>query len=257
MTAPFGRAQVAALKQLSALWLGRPLVLIGATAIKCHLATPRGTVDLDLTLGVSLDDYPAGLEGVDGWARRAGRPHERIGPGGVLVDVIPAGERHLRAGFLEWPGMRRMNLAGMGHAFTRNHVQSIDADLEIRVADLPVLALLKVVAYLDRPTERERDLEDLAHVIEWYGEDDERRWSDEVVDLQLEYESVGAYLLGRDLAEFVTALERTCLENFISMARDDAVGTGSRLCRVGPVRWRSDAVMLGRIAALERGLAAP
>ncbi len=37
MKAPFSRAQVAALEQLAQLWVGRPFVLIGASAIKCQL----------------------------------------------------------------------------------------------------------------------------------------------------------------------------------------------------------------------------
>jgi hypothetical protein len=51
--------------------------------------------------------------------------------------------------------------------------------------------------------------------------DDERRLSDEVVEPQVPYDLVGAFLLGRDLAEFVIARDRANVERFVALARSD------------------------------------
>ena len=48
-----------------------------------------------------------------------------------------------------------------------NHAKRIAVfeQFTLRVAPIPVLAILKIVAYQDRPQERERDLADLAYIL--------------------------------------------------------------------------------------------
>ncbi len=57
------------------------------------------------------------------------------------------------------------------------------------VAPLHVLAVLKMVAYLDRPDVREKDLCDLAHIMhEYTATDSDRRYSAEVPDDLTEFD---------------------------------------------------------------------
>ncbi len=50
------------------------------------------------------------------------------------------------------------------HAGPREGVAfDVDEGLSVPIAPVPVIAVLKMISYLDRPAERERDLRDLAH----------------------------------------------------------------------------------------------
>ena len=61
------------------------------------------------------------------------------------------------------------------------------------VAAIPVLALLKMTAFIDKPVERARDLADLARILEGYLEDyDERRFGSEIIELGIEFEATNA-----------------------------------------------------------------
>jgi predicted nucleotidyltransferase len=191
---PFSVEQLEALHTLRSLCYPHiPFVLVGASAIHCHRPTPRGTRDLDVTLAVSLGELPAGLQRAPGWRRHHRHAHEWIGPGDVSVDLVPAGPSLLAQGHLLWPGGYRMNLAGFERAFAQARPMTLTPTLTVDVASLAAIALLKMVAFLDRPDVRERDLEDLAYLLHDYvPEDDERRWSDELLALQLEFDQVSA-----------------------------------------------------------------
>ena len=60
-----------------------------------------------------------------------------------------------------------------------------------------MLALLKMVSYLDQRRARRKDLEDVAAIMHAYEETGERRFSDEAMDAAVDYTEAGAYLLGR------------------------------------------------------------
>jgi len=197
----------------------------------------RRTSDLDLVIAVEREALPAGLDAQDGWTRDPRNEQEWHGPGGVRVDIIPAGGNLLAVGFLEWESGQRMSLAGMRHALSTSLPTPIGGDVAIPVAPLHTLALLKTIAYLDRPLDRERDLEDLAYILEEYVDvDDERRYS-EVVPPELEFEARPAFLLGYDLAPLLDAGERRSVDDFARLALGEADDpTTSRLLRNGPPR---------------------
>ncbi|MFH0899871.1 MAG: hypothetical protein V2A73_04505 [Pseudomonadota bacterium] len=258
---PFGPAQTEALHSLADIWRDTAFVLIGAAALQCHLPAMRGTADLDITVAASMDAFPSSLLSA-GWFRNPRIEYEWCSPGGAKIDLIPAGPAHLQAGFLQWPSSgRRMNLAGLRHAFSHN--QSIDlspAGAAISVADLSVLALLKIVAYLDRPSERRRDLGDLALILEEYlACDDVRRWQDDVIAARIPYDCASSFVLGRNLAAFVDGDEQTAIRTFLGKLRDenDPHASQTRMLHASPPSW-SGAIesLLTRLDALERGLEA-
>lgn len=61
-----------------------------------------------------------------------------------------------------------MSVVGFCLALERRLPIAIAPDLTIDVAPLAAVALLKMVAYQDRPHDRERDLEDIGHLLEEY-----------------------------------------------------------------------------------------
>ena len=169
MNPPFSQAQIAALRQLDRLWSpATRFVLIGATAIRCQRAFDRTTYDIDITVAVSLDQMSAGLDTLPGWSQHSRKEHTWHGPDRVDVDVLPSGPDLLAAGQIEWKDGHVMSLIGFEHALSNTVEIALARDLSIAVATLPVVALLKMVAYLDRPHERRRDLTDIGFLLEEY-----------------------------------------------------------------------------------------
>ena len=258
---PFTDAQIAALRSLSALWPRTAWCMIGASALACQLDLSwRQTGDIDLILAVDLDAFPAGLDKLAGWSRHQTREHEWHGPGRVQVDLLPAGAGLLRQGRITWQSGHQMSLLGMRHAMAHAVPVRFASDLSVRVAPLRVIALLKMVAYLERPHERERDLEDIGQILEDYvPADDPRRFGDEVPET-IAFECRPAFLLGRDLAPLLDESERAVTGRFIERLR--GVGTDttrSRIKQKGPDRWRvgdvdSDAQLDAVVDAFQAGL---
>lgn len=256
MTA-FTEEQVSALRTVDRLWAGRQFVLIGASALACFMEVGwRATQDLDLLLVASLDNYPAGLDQIPGWRRDALLEHRWLSPEGVRLDVIPAGDRLLAQGELVWSESAfRMSLVGVRLALEENLAVAVSNELTVQVAPVPVVALLKVAAFLDRPNERQRDLEDLTHILDKYPNSrDERRFSDEVFELGLSYEEAGPFVLGHQLGSLANEEETELLHRFISQVHRN-VELQARMARLGPARWqgRPDEIVT-RIAAFEKGI---
>jgi predicted nucleotidyltransferase len=215
----------------------------------------RATVDIDLTLAVSLDEY-LDQTLAPGWRRDHRMEHRWYSPGGDIVDIIPAGPELLRQGEVRWPGTgHRMSLTGVRLAFERGLPVPVATDLTVMVAPIPVITILKIAAYHDRPAERERDLVDLAYILTEYSPED--RFSDEVFELGLSYEEVAPFLLARKISEMVNEIERAEVERFVQEASDeDALsGVQVKLLTLGPPSWKRDPDELSRcIRAFGLGL---
>lgn len=256
---PFRPAQVAALRTLAELWKDRPFSLVGAAALRCQLDLRwRRTEDLDISLAVSIDEYPGGLDGVPGWSRHPRHEHEWHGPDAVYVDLLPAGPGLLKAGKVVWPRSGFvMNLAGFRHAFAQARPLVIEPGLTIPVAPVHVIALLKMISYLDRPAQRERDLIDLGYMLDEYlNPRDNRRYSDRLVASGVDHEDQGAFALGDDVGGLVDAAERGLVERFLDEAESDGSLTQVRMVDKGPRRWDRDcAPLLRLVTAFRRGLA--
>jgi predicted nucleotidyltransferase len=254
----FTSDQCQALRQLAELWSDTKFCLIGASALACQIDLPRQTGDLDVSVSVSLDELAAGLPRLEGWKRNAKNEHEWLSPAGVKVDVLPAGPSLMAAGEIVWPGTgARMNLTGMRLALATDNTFEVEAGLSIRVAPVPVIAVLKMISYLDRPADRERDLQDLALILENHvPAGDDRRFAPEVLDAGIPFEHASAYLLGHDLSELVNERERRAVDDFLARARDAGhpSATQARMARLGPSSWNQDPdELLARIDAFMQG----
>ena len=256
---PFGRGEINALRALTNALPGAEAVVVGATALRCHMPMGwRTSEDLDLSVTVSVEDAIAAIDRLPGWTHDPRQEQRWHTPAGVAVDIVPASPDAMARGYLEWPKTGfRMSLVGMRLAFERGVDLSVEPDLTVRVIPLHVVAVLKIVAYIDRPGAREKDLGDLAHVLHGYvGPDSERRYSSEVPDDLTEFDDIAPYLLGRDVGSVVNVAERSWVSDFVARVRDPARGTSllSRLALRGPLAWRNPDAVLQRILAFERGL---
>ena len=241
--------QLAALRDVRAVWPDADLFLIGAQALAAHIdMSHRHTEDLDLAVAVSLAEFPAELPHRSGWEQHPKRTHHFISPCGESVDIVPAGPDLRSSGTLEWPDGHTMSLVGFDLAFAHADAMRWD-DVELLLPSAPTLAL-KMRAWLDRPVEREKDLRDLAQLFQQHvGEDDARRWEDEVPE-DLDFEVVSAFLLGRDLAAICDALHRPHLTLFFERLRPAKLAAAT-------TAWVSDPWVRAHrtLLALRRGLA--
>jgi len=243
--------QMRAVETLSELWPEHRLVIIGATAIGHHIGLPhRGTKDLDLVVTLELDEFPGVLAELEGWTQAEGMEHRFTAPDGLRLDILPAGPKLVARGYVDWPSGHRMSLLGMDLAITHAELAAVHVGLAVAVASAASLVVLKMVAWLDRP-ERAKDLADLSHLMELHvREDDERRFSDAMVQLGLRFEDQSPYLLGVEVRRECAPTHRLAVERFL---RDVPRG---ELAAHGPARWRVDEnVVDAALAAFERGFA--
>jgi predicted nucleotidyltransferase len=224
---PLSPEQVASVRQLQTVCdrLGAELVIIGAIALQMGLADwSRHTDDVDVAIAIDLDNFPqlTSLLQEQGWKQHGRREHRWSTPAGARLDLIPAGPTLRKAHRLEWPVSKmKMSLVGFEHVFADSVSVAIAPDLNVKIVPLPVVALLKVVAYLDNPHDRDKDIADLAAILVRHDPVDSRRFSDAVVAAHLSYEVVGAYWIGRDLRALCCAEEKILVERFISQLGDE------------------------------------
>jgi predicted nucleotidyltransferase len=239
-------------------WDAERFVVIGAAAVACHTGLWwRGTIDLDLTVASGIEAYAGDLETL-GWRRVGGAPLRWTVPDGSQVDVVPSGKELLSQGELTWPdGDGRMDLIG----FRLAHADAVSVDLaggcDVRVASLGSLVVLKMAAYLDQPWLRDSDLADIAHIMHDYPpDDDEARWSDEIVELGMQFEDVGPFLLGAQIGSLVDRKETQMIERFLSSIDDpdDRLATVHRMARRAPSGWRDPGLLLAGLTAFANGL---
>jgi predicted nucleotidyltransferase len=218
--------QVEALKTLRALCfeLGVDMVIVGAIAYRVWTGDEgRTTEDVDVAVALDLDELPSLVEKLvaHGWEQDHHSEHRWITHDGARVDLLPIGKKARQDKQLTWPlGETRMSLVGFEHVFGNPTECELAPDLRVRVVPLPVWALLKIVSYLDSPILRQKDFEDLVRLMEKHEETD-RRFSDDVLDADIDYEQAGAYLLGRDLGQLcVVADEVATVERFLRQVLD-------------------------------------
>lgn len=266
MTRDLTPEQVMALRQLRAHLPEARILLVGASALGLHVEmTWRATADLDVCVGIGIEDL-SGISSIAGWVRHPALEHRWTTPEGVVVDVVPADDAALRAGTVRWPRCgQEMSLLGFSAAFR----SAIDADVGGVTVGLPpasAIVLLKMVAYLDRPADRGKDLRDIAYTIDRpLADDDPTRFDDPAIrHLDLDYGESGAFLLGRALAGIVDADENAAVLAFLAMVEDegDRHATGVKLARGAPPAWGGElddreATLHRLIGALKLGLQLP
>ncbi len=230
---PFTPAQRAALLDLRHAWPERRIVLIGASALACQIEMRwRPTNDLDLTVVAEQAQLAVDLNAL-GWKRDKHLEHRWTSPHGVMVDALPASRVDMSAGKLTFAESGHvMNLAGFDLAFKHDVPVSLDANHHVDVATIPVVVVLKMAAWLDRPSERDRDLEDLAHVFkEYLKADDLRRWEDELIETELAYDDQSAFALGRDVGIIVADVHRRLIDRFFAAVSDGSSAAHAHFAR--------------------------
>jgi len=108
-----------------------------------------------------------------------------------------------------------MSLSGFDHVFAHPVSVQFAPDTWFLVAPPSVVALLKIVAHLDDPFRRAKDLLDLKTLLGSYESKTDRIFSDEVFAAELEdIEYAGAFLLGLDIGKISTPEDMAVVRAF-------------------------------------------
>ena len=245
-------AELTVLAQLYECWADVPCVLVGGAALALQTTPWRTTADLDLVVALGKDEFASDLDRLSGWSR--GRhEHEWIGPGSVRVDIVPARASYREQGSVTWSHGGRMSLLGVRTAFENAERMELRKGLSIAVAPLASIAVLKMVAYQDRPSERRRDLIDIAFLLDRYLSEDDDRYYSGVIEKapDLAFDETPAFVLGHDIGSMIDDREEAAVDRFLQVMEADG-HPQMELLRAGP--WRQDIEHLARrLRALRRG----
>ena len=221
-------AQRAALSELNDICRNRntEAVIIGAVAFQAFYPNrDRYTRDIDLAVALDFEDFNLMQAELSqrGWKQEQRREHRWHSPGGEVLDIIPAGMQLRQAGQITWPGSDMvMSLVGFEHVF-KSAIDMPALGTDSKVVPPVVLALLKVVAFMDDPQGREKGLSDIRELLTLYEADTDRVFSDEVFAAELgDVSLASAFLLGLDLKLLVSERERLLVEKFLGLISDEA-----------------------------------
>ncbi len=170
---------------------------------------------------------------------------------GVLVDVIPYGEALAPAGRLHLPGDIELRVEGFAHLIPRAlHIELIPG-LQVAVAPLPLYAMLKLAAYIDR--RKVKDLNGFLHCARYYEDvqDGERRYGLEHAGERTPLECGGAFLLGLDGVPYQVPSLRERLVGLLDRVVDrDGADLSEAALDAGHLptddRWREQCLQLIR-----------
>jgi predicted nucleotidyltransferase len=211
----------------------RRVVIIGAAALGHHVPLVRGTADVDLVIVAEAEEIAVLLASL-GWERDATQKQRWRDRGHNAVDVLPASASVIAAGKVTLADDERV-LSTVGFDLVLAHASDVaipGTDSNVEVASLATIVVLKMVAWLDRPDERQKDLEDLGRVFEAAIDDwDDRRWEVPLADLEHEVQS--AFFVGREVAAIARDAHRAKVDDFLAKVAKGwtaTIGAGGLVC---------------------------
>jgi predicted nucleotidyltransferase len=198
--------------------LGLAFFVVGATArdmiFELGYGLPGMRATLDRDFGVRVSSW-AEFEKLrksllaNALFKETSEVRRLVYQGQLRVDILPFGGIAGTHGEIRWPPDEDVVMSTVG--FEDAYRAALDVrvraspPLDILVASIPGLAILKLISWADRPHERQRDAIDLAFILEHYLDagNNERLFEehiDLVEDESFDYVRAGARLLGRDMA---------------------------------------------------------
>jgi len=176
------------------------------------IPTIRATLDIDFGVQVpSWDQYLKLKQGLieTGEFTETGDVQRMMFQSSLRIDLIPFGPIADNTSTIKWPPNQEIVMSILGFEESFRHSQTVrlstNPKLDIKIVTLAGLAAMKIISWKDRFPERDRDAIDLALIIQNYTDAGnlERMFSEalDLVDSEdFDYVSVGARLLGRDIA---------------------------------------------------------
>jgi predicted nucleotidyltransferase len=227
----------------------RDILLNGVYGIE----TGRATMDVDLAVAIEtwshFDAVKARLVASGAFAADDRIPHKLIyredaRQPGYPLDLLPFGGIEDGRGAIVWPPdpSMVMNVTGYREAFAAAQEVEASSSLVVRVVSLPALAILKLLAWVDRRGDTTKDADDLVTLLRWYHEaGNEDRLYGEFIDLveslRYDLDLAGPRILGIDAARII---DRATRDQVLAVL-DNQVELGNLLRHMArAVRGRAD-----------------
>ena len=215
-------------------------MVVGATArdlvlgLNYDIPIRRATEDIDL--GVCLEEWQQFKQLKEtlvatGRFQLTRSPQELIYNDTHPVDIIPFGKISDEGQIIRWPPDRNVLMSVAGFDEVYNSCISVKLStnplLEIKVASLPGLVVLKLLAWKDRGMTDNRDAKDIITIIENYGTpvNEDRLWNEatELLEKDGDMELAGAQLLGRDIANLTSP---ELLQSLLEIFKEETAESG-------------------------------
>jgi predicted nucleotidyltransferase len=198
---------------------GHRFVVIGAIAVSHHVGLERETFDVDLVLVAAPNDVDSILRGF-GWERHPKIRQRWVDAEGMRVDVIQATPELLKAGQVRFDDDdKELSLVGFDLALKHVSPVPVHDGRDVDVVDLAPLIVLKMVSWLDRPNERQRDLGDIVRLLRGaLAEDDLRRWEPPLDEVEFDLQAPAA--AGLAVAAVATDQHRAKASEFLRAVMD-------------------------------------
>jgi predicted nucleotidyltransferase len=172
----------------------------------------RKTGDIDLGVEVAnWEQFEKLKESLIETGRFSLTPEKhRLRCGTILIDILPFGPITDKDKKISWPPEHKiiMSMVGFEEAYEYSITFRLSShpELDIKIASLPGLAIMKLISWNEKYPNRERDAEDLLFIMNKYEEagNSERLYEEDLPLLQEERfdtKLAGTRLLGRDMAK--------------------------------------------------------
>jgi predicted nucleotidyltransferase len=135
---------------------------------------------------------------------------QRLHCGTILIDILPFGPITDEDKKISWPPEHEiiMSMVGFEEAYEYSITVrlSSDPELDIKLASLPGLAIMKLISWKEKYPDRKRDAEDLLLIMNKYEEagNSERLYGEELpllIEEGFDTQMAGTRLIGRDMAK--------------------------------------------------------
>ena len=209
----------------------------GATARDLILVNihglPPGRATRDIDFGIAVEDWDrfaflkerlvaTGTFTSDRRALQRLTYSDRTAEFSIPVDLIPFRGVTAADGTIKWPPSRDivMNVAGFEEALASSIPIQIEENLIVRVASIPGLMILKLVAWSDRGRETDKDAADIYRLLTAYADagNTDRLYEHEMDLLEavgFDMQLAGSELLGRDVAHLCAPAAMTFIRSVL------------------------------------------
>ena len=192
--------------------------VIGATARDIFMELHKeksGRLTYDLDLAITVNNWEQWLKveqeilKLKNFTKDKDQKQRFLYKDKFQVDIVPFGEIMKQDSKIFWPPDENlaMSVLGFNAAEEASLKVSVDQEVEIRIASLSGIFLLKIVAWNDRHQKSNKDADDMGFILENYlGIHEERaavNYYDEIYTDDFTTVKGGATLLGKDVFEIL------------------------------------------------------
>lgn len=197
---------------------GISFFVIGATARDIFMEIhdeKSGRLTYDLDIAITVNDWDQWIKveqeilKLENFTKDKDQKQRFLYKNKFQVDIVPFGEIMKQDSKIFWPPDESfaMSVLGFNAAEDASLIVNVDQELEIRIASLSGIFLLKINAWNDRHHKSNKDADDIGFILENYlGIYEERaavNYYDEIYTDDFTTVNGGAILLGKDILEIL------------------------------------------------------